>query len=284
MAEVEKNIPEIDDVLDKPVELQAGLDVLLEKLNFEKAAKKIKSRRKLYSRLVIIGLTVLIVGSLLVYFLSSASNVRSVKVVNNRYLSDEYIQELTGISTDSKYLLLFTSFNGFKAEDSPLIKDIRVEKGGNRSVVIYVEENTIMGYRYTDKMELVLGDGTIIPFESRYIYSLAILPMFMINDNDRTVAIAKEMNNLDTDIISRISEVKEYSLSYDPNMVKFVMDDGYRIYTSLDGVKYIAEYLKIITSSSSKHSCIFIDPDHQMAVIRDCKDLESPHGAGETGE
>ncbi|MBR0230547.1 MAG: hypothetical protein IJL94_04085, partial [Erysipelotrichaceae bacterium] len=75
MAEVEKNIPEIDDVLDKPVELQAGLDVLLEKLNFEKAARKIKSRRKLYSRLIIIGLTILIVGSLLVYFLSSASNV-----------------------------------------------------------------------------------------------------------------------------------------------------------------------------------------------------------------
>ena len=276
-------MPEIDDVLDKPVELQAGLDVLMEKLDFEKAAKKLKSRRTLYSRLVIIGLVLLIVGSLALYFFSSASNVRSVKVVNNHYLSDEYIQELTGISTDSKYLLLFTSFNGYKAEDSPLIKDIRVEKGGNRSVVIYVEENTIMGYRYTDKMELVLGDGEIIPFESRYIFSLAILPMFMIGDNDRTIAIAKEMNNLDTDIISRISEIKEYSMSYDPNMVKFVMDDGYRIYTSLDGVKYIAEYLKIITSSSSKHSCIFIDPDHQMAVIRDCKDLEQPQTADESG-
>jgi len=276
-------MPEIDDVLDKPVELQAGLDVLMEKLDFEKAAKKLKSRRTLYSRLVIIGLVLLIVGSLALYFFSSASNVRSVKVVNNHYLSDEYIQELTGISTDSKYLLLFTSFNGYKAEDSPLIKNIRVEKGGNRSVVIYVEENTIMGYRYTDKMELVLGDGEIIPFESRYIFSLAILPMFMIGDNDRTIAIAKEMNNLDTDIISRISEIKEYSMSYDPNMVKFVMDDGYRIYTSLDGVKYIAEYLKIITSSSSKHSCIFIDPDHQMAVIRDCKDLEQPQTADESG-
>ena len=283
MEKVDKNMPEIDDVLDKPVELQAGLDVLMEKLDFEKAAKKLKSRRTLYSRLVIIGLVLLIVGSLALYFFSSASNVRSVKVVNNHYLSDEYIQELTGISTDSKYLLLFTSFNGYKAEDSPLIKDIRVEKGGNRSVVIYVEENTIMGYRYTDKMELVLGDGEIIPFESRYIFSLAILPMFMIGDNDRTIAIAKEMNNLDTDIISRISEIKEYSMSYDPNMVKFVMDDGYRIYTSLDGVKYIAEYLKIITSSSSKHSCIFIDPDHQMAVIRDCKDLEQPQTADESG-
>ena len=283
MEKVDKNMPEIDDVLDKPVELQAGLDVLLEKLDFEKAAKKLKSRRTLYSRLVIIGLVLLIVGSLALYFFSSASNVRSVKVVNNHYLSDEYIQELTGISTDSKYLLLFTSFNGYKAEDSPLIKNIRVEKGGNRSVVIYVEENTIMGYRYTDKMELVLGDGKIIPFESRYIFSLAILPMFMIGDNDRTIAIAKEMNNLDTDIISRISEIKEYSMSYDPNMVKFVMDDGYRIYTSLDGVKYIAEYRKIITSSSSKHSCIFIDPDHQMAVIRDCKDLEQPQAAEEGG-
>ena len=283
MEKVDKNMPEIDDVLDKPVELQAGLDVLMEKLDFEKAAKKLKSRRTLYSRLVIIGLVLLIVGSLALYFFSSASNVRSVKVVNNHYLSDEYIQELTGISTDSKYLLLFTSFNGYKAEDSPLIKNIRVEKGGNRSVVIYVEENTIMGYRYTDKMELVLGDGEIIPFESRYIFSLAILPMFMIGDNDRTIAIAKEMNNLDTDIISRISEIKEYSMSYDPNMVKFVMDDGYRIYTSLDGVKYIAEYLKIITSSSSKHSCIFIDPDHQMAVIRDCKDLEQPQTADDGG-
>ena len=284
MEKVKNNIPSVDDILDRPADLEAGIDVLKETVNSEKNKLKLKKRKKHILRLSLFFLILLLIGGSVFYFSSDYSNVRSVKVLNNKYLSDDYIMELTGINTKSKYLLLFTSFNGFKAEDSPLIKDVRVEKGANRSVVIYVEENTIMGYRYSDKMELVLGDGTIIPFEGKYIYSLAILPMFMINDNERTVAIAKQMNKLDTDIISRISEVREYSLSYDSNIVKFVMDDGYRIYSSLDGVPLIAEYLKIITSSTSKNSCIFIDADHQVAVIRDCAELEQLNVSNSTGD
>ena len=271
-------------------EVEAGINIIRRKVDLEKAKKKLKARKKLYSIFALLG----IIGALLlmcfIYILLPISNVRSVKILNNNYLSDEYIQELTGISTKSEYVLLFTSLKSFKAKRSPLVNDIKIERGSNKTVIIDVDENPIMGYRYTTGMELVLGDGSIVKFDQKYIKGLTILPMFMNVKDEKVARVAIAMSKLDFDTISRIAEVRDFSLSYDSDMVKFIMDDGYEVYSSIDGIPLLKNYIDIITTTTSPNKCIYLDYDHNNAIVRNCQEMEKmangeqPEETGESTE
>ena len=256
-------------------EVDAGIKIIRQKVDLEKAKKKLAAKKKLYSILLILG----IIGSLLlgfgIYLLTPYSNVRSVKIINNNYLSDEYIQELTGISTKSEYMLLFTRIKSFVASRSPLINEIDIRRGPNKSVVIEVDENPIMGYRVNNgKMELILGDGSFVEFDQKYVKGITILPLFMNVKDDKVSQVAVQMSRLDFDTVSRIAEVRDFSLSYDNNMVKFIMDDGYEIYTSIDGIPLMTNYLDIITTTTSPNRCVYLDYDHNNAIVRNCREIE----------
>lgn len=255
-------------------EVEAGINIIRQKVDLEKTRKKLKAKKKLYSIFALLG----IIGALLlmcvIYILLPGSNVRSVKIINNNYLSDEYIQELTGISTKSEYVLLFPSLKAFKASRSPLVNGVKIERGSNKTVIIDVDENPIMGYRYNNGMELVLGDGSIIRFDQKYIKGLTILPMFMNVGDDKVSQVAIAMSKLDFDTISRIAEVRDFSLSYDSNMVKFIMDEGYAVYSSIDGIPLLKNYIDIITTTTSPNKCIYLDYDHNNAIVRNCQEME----------
>ena len=255
-------------------EVEAGINIIRQKVDLEKARKKLIARKKVYSILLLAGIIGMIGLMFFIYLLSPASNVRSVKIINNNYLSDEYIQELTGISTKSEYVLLFPGFKEYKASRSPLINDIRITRGANKTVIIDVDENPIMGYRFKDKMELVLGDGSIIKFDQKYVKGITILPLFMNVKDEKVVQVATQMNRLDFDTVSRIAEVRDFSMSYDSDMVKFVMDDGYEVYTTLDGIPLLVNYLDIITTTTSPNRCIYLDYDHNNAIVRNCREIE----------
>ena len=259
-------------------EVETGINIIRQKVDLEKAKKKLKTKKKLYSIFRLLGL----IGTLLlicgIYIVLPVSNVRSVKIVNNNYLSDEYIQELTGVSTKSEYVLLFTALRSFRAAQSPLVNNIKIERGPNKTVIIDVDENPIMGYRYGKGMELILGDGSIIAFDQKYIKGLTILPMFMNVEEEKISRVAQAMNKLDFDTISRIAEVRDFSLSYDSDMVKFIMDDGYTVYSSVDGIPLLKSYISIITTTTSANKCIYLDYDHNNAIVRNCQEMEKMAG------
>ncbi|MBQ1521707.1 MAG: FtsQ-type POTRA domain-containing protein [Erysipelotrichaceae bacterium] len=255
-------------------EVEAGINIIRQKVDLEKAKKKLIARKKVYSILLLAGIIGFIGLMFFVYLLTPASNVRSVKILNNNYLSDEYIQELTGISTKSEYVLLFPGLKAYKASRSPLINNVKITRGPSKTVIIDVEENPIMGYRFKDNMELVLGDGSIIKFDQKYVKGITILPLFMNVKDEKVAQVATQMNRLDFDTVSRIAEVRDFSMSYDSDMVKFVMDDGYEVYTSLDGIPLLVNYLDIITTTTSPNRCVYLDYDHNNAIVRNCREIE----------
>lgn len=256
-------------------ELEAGQKLVKQTLDFEKARVVFMAKRKRNSRLLLLGVLFLSFLVIAAYTLSSISNVRSIKISGNSFLSDKYIAELVGIDADSKYMFIVPILKESKASGSPLIKEVRVLKRKNNSIVINVTENKIVGYQYESSMQLVLGDGSLLPFESRYVKNLALLPMFMGLEQEKLLRVAVEMAKLETDILVRISEVRDYALSYDNDMVKFVMEDGYTIYSSVAGIEMLNQYLGILKNTSSKYRCILMDRVNNVAILRDCAELEA---------
>ncbi|MBQ9037554.1 MAG: FtsQ-type POTRA domain-containing protein [Erysipelotrichaceae bacterium] len=269
--EIDEKIKEVQET---DSELEAGKKAIEETLEQEKTEKKLKRKKVIQSRLLIVGIIVSIVGIFLAYIISPFSNVRSVKVINNVFLSEDYIKKSAGISTDSEFVLLFPMVKEISMKTDPLIKDVDIRRGANHSVVIDVKENDIVGYRYDQSMDLILGDGSYVTFKSEYISNLSLLPMFMSVSDEKTKMVAEEMKDLDPDVLYRIAEVRDFALSYDENMIKFVMEDGYKVYTTITGSNFLKDYLSIIKNTGSSHKCIYFDTENNVAVMRSCEQLE----------
>ncbi|MBQ1878542.1 MAG: FtsQ-type POTRA domain-containing protein [Erysipelotrichaceae bacterium] len=259
---------------DLPSEEEAGQEIILQKLNLEKARKELSERKKLLTVAVLTGILMIFAVIFMLYMFSPVSNVKNIRVVGNYYLSDQYILEQCGLSTDSKYVLLFAPFKEGDAEKSPLINKVHISRDKNMTVVVTVEENRLMGYRYDKKMELILADGSFIPFDGTYLKNLSLLPMYISMKEEKIRQVVEQLVKLDDDIVSRISEVKDFALSYDNNMVKFTMDDNYKVICSLNAVPLMKDYMQIVINTTSKMGCIYFDAASSTAVVRDCKELE----------
>lgn len=269
--EIDENLKNIQE---SETEVEAGKEFIKETLTLEEAAKRLARKKIWHSRLLVVGIIVAIVGCIIGYLISDLSNVRSVKVINNSFLSAEYVMDQSGISTESDFILIFPKIKELSLRSDPLIKDVKITRGPNHSVIIDVTENSIVGYRYEEKMQLILGDGSFVDFKSKYISNLSLLPMFMSVPEEKIKMVAERLAELDPEVVMRISEVRDYALSYDENMIKFVMEDGYAVYSSMDGISYLKDYLSIIKNTGSSNKCIYFDTENKVAVMRSCSELE----------
>ena len=95
---------EIDDNLkniqETETEVEAGKEAIRETITLEEAAKRLARKKIWHSRLLVVGVIVAIVGIIIGYLISDLSNVRSVKVINNCFVSSDYIIEEAGITTE----------------------------------------------------------------------------------------------------------------------------------------------------------------------------------------
>lgn len=272
----ENDHPETPDVIGEfsRSQQEAGRQVLQDTLQ-ERREKRKQQRRQAGRRRARIILPILAaVAAMGLYLLTPAANVQSIKVINNVFLSDEYVCQAAGISRSSKYLLVVPWFREISARQNPLIADLDVRKGAGHSVVLDVTETPIVGYRYDGAMELVLGDGTTMAFESGYISDLSLLPLFMDLPDSKLSAVAQAMAQLDDDLLMRIAEVRDFGLSFNADMVKFVMCDGYIVYVPISGIGLLKDYLQVITSTNSPYQCIYFDDENNVAVLRSCEELE----------
>lgn len=250
-----------------------------------KKEKTFKLSKKGYVIIICSFFCILFLVRFCIYLFTDESNVKNIKIVNNYYLSDEYIKEIADIDYNDKYIFLFPSFKEMKFKNNPLFKNISIKRERNNTIIIDVSENSILGYCYDDNnvigdysddyMQLVLSDGSKYDFDNKYIKGYGLLIKFKDISNDYLTLICEKLNNVNIDILLRISEIELTNFSFDENMVKLTMDDGYQMYSSISNLSYITNYLDIIISTKSTYKCIYIYnvDDTYYANVVDCKDF-----------
>ena len=209
--------------------------------------------------------------------------IKNIRITGNHYLSEDYLRKLIGISEGDRYFFRLLSAVEDRAEQSELVRKVTVSRREGLSYLIEVEENTIVGYQIsgasTDVTStLILADGQIIPFSAEYMKNIALTPLFINISEDNCRAIAGQLGKLETDILSRISEVSVTSFTYDENMVKLTMEDGYRVYSSINGLGYMKDYFDIVINKSSESgSCILIMEEYASAAVLECSEIEEKY-------
>ena len=234
-----------------------------------------KKKKKKLSKIGKITISlVLLIFTLIILFVLTRK-VNSIKIEGNDLVNDEYILELLDLDEDS---MVFDGYNFVKisqAKKDKLIDDIDIKINKGRLLVVNVKENKPVGQRViNDKTQLILASGDIIDYQSGSIKDLTLLPYFVDIDDEKTSKIAQKFAQLDNDNLFRISEVHDLSFTYDDDMVKLVMDEGYYIYSSLEGITYVKNYLQIIANDQNDNKCILIMEQYNKAIKMDCSELE----------
>ncbi len=238
-----------------------------------------KTKRKLSKKgILFINLTLFFsIACFTLYYMSDLARIRSIKITNNEFVSENYIKSILNFDINDSLITLFPKFKEIKLKENKLFDDVKISVVENNCVVVSIKENRIVGHFIKDnKTSFILGDGTIIDFQAKYIDNLALIPLFVDIDLEKIKIIAVEFNKLSYDTITRISEVHNLAFTYDDNMVKLVMDEGFYICSSLQGLPYVDNYADIIAYEDKvENKCILIIEEYSKAVRIDCSEIES---------
>lgn len=218
---------------------------------------KKNKKRKIFEFIIVI---LLFTGSVL-YFLNV--RVKNIYVVGNKILTD---QEIIELSTLENYPKLFqkTSKNiENKIKISPYIEDVKVKKNLFGKVVIEVLEYKILLKDETDNQyylsnykKMSLDDDILgVPILINYV-ELDILNQFM-----------KKLNNIDKDILEKISEIEYTPNEYDQDLFLFYMNDGNYVYITTTRLLNINKYIEIVDSLDGKKGILYLDSGNHFKIL-----------------
>ncbi len=209
-------------------------------------------------KLFVLGIFISLVIVILMYFYNPNTNVRVVHFDNNTFLKDEYLLELSEITTDSKYLLVFNHVVEQNLLASPFIKDVIVTHDIYNSIIVDVEEYNVLAYQYNDEPKLIIEDGSTILMDESTAHLISYVPIiFGGYTKEMLVNLANALNKLDRHIIENIAEIHNHQEEYDPNMLRIVMRDGRNIYTSLIAIETVNVYYDIINDLTPENKCLY---------------------------
>lgn len=215
-----------------------------------KKSKKKKRMKLRYGR-VLLALVILgIIGFILYHTMDL--RIRNIYVLNNVYLTDQQVIERANLEDYPSTVEELSMFIKSNLEKDVMIYRATVTKKGLFSVTIGVEENRPIFYD-KNKNHLILLDGSTT--EGNYM-----VPTLINYTPDKLYKkLTKKLIALDTNILSRISEIE-----YDPNDVdasRFLvsMTDGNYVYLSLNQFQKINSYLDIIKTFPNKKGILYLD-------------------------
>lgn len=206
------------------------------------------------------------------YLFSSASRVKAVKISGNHYLADSYIEEISSIQTGDIYYFCIPVIKEMKIKNDPMISDADVTLSYNGVINIEITEKKPIGYRYDDETPVILlSDNTTAELKSEYLDIIASVPLISgFNEEEQTRLLTKAFADVDQSIIESISEITQFSLSYDDEAMKIHMRNGGYFIGNYQNVDKLNQYYAIYSNMNDKSKCISADENSSVAYSYTC--------------
>lgn len=250
-----------------------------------------RSKSRLFLAAMITGMVLIFT----VYLLSDQSKIAGVQVEGNQYLSTQEIMSITGINENSRSLFVFESLIQNTAKKHPLIQDVTIKEDAQGVIQILVTEKELVGYHYLSNPQILTKEGELIEMSDDLMFLITRIPLIVgfnangseTEENELSLLqrLAKAMKAVDSSKIQMISEIHQYSYSYDENGILCRMQDGNRVYGSFYSIGVLNDYNKIASALPQKKNCVYIDemtknpytslcPEEQQALEEQQKEQE----------
>lgn len=247
--------------------------------------KKVRLEKKIRSNAWMLRLlfTVLFVS----YLASDISKVKCISVIGNDIFSKEYIEETSQLSFDSLYFGIVPSQIEKKLMKNPLIDHANVSRKGNNIVMIeIVEKKIIASFQKESQLFYLCEDGSLVEVSKESLDYMSKVPFIVdLETNDELlVKLAKPLGKVDEDVLSMMSEIVWYPLSYDEMQLKINMIDHNYVFISIYDIEAINDYRKIVSSLTKSKECIYFDSNATHPYTSEClfDIVEESEGESET--
>ncbi|MFR6361442.1 cell division protein FtsQ/DivIB [Amedibacterium intestinale] len=245
---------------------------------FLKLENKKKKRKRRNRKIRMMVLAFLIVAGI-VYFGSDVSKIKVLKITGNQFYTEDQIKQLANVSEKSRNLLHPSFLLEWKLKRNDLIEDVKVDKTFHGEVSIAIQETKILGYYVAnDKSYLLLEDGSSKEIKEENLNSIIYFPYIDGFSEEELKNLAKAFRTsgkeIESEMISMISEILPHKESYDEHMVKIVMQDGNTIYASYDSLGLLNAYKSALKDLKGKKVCIFMDAQTESLTTENCSSFK----------
>ena len=223
----------------------------------EKEEQIVKHRKIKFANILVVLLLFYIIGYFIYRILVAPIN--NIYIVNNKYLSDQEIIDISGIRNYPSFILT-TSFSiKNKLMKNSLINDVKVTKKIGNVIEINVEEYEPL-FVYDSK--ILLSSGNTIDGD----YNLPVIKN-KINDDILDKLISK-YQNVENEIRLLISEIEYVPNDIDKERFLITMNDGNYVYITLYKINSLNEYVKIVSSlNTNKNGILYLDSGNYFEVF-----------------
>jgi len=217
-----------------------------------------KNKKKLILKIL---LCLLILGLMIVIFLTI--KVKNIYVIGNTLLSDQEILEQTNLLDYPNLYKVNSRELENKIKLIPYIEKVNVRKNIFGRVDIEISEYKMLLKNEIDN-SIYLSNLKSIPLGSE-VFEIPSLTNYV--DEDILKEFLKELNNIDLDVLNKISEVTYAPSKYDKDLFLFNMTDGNYVYITTKRLEYINEYTDILMKLNGKKGIMYLDSGNHFKIL-----------------
>lgn len=182
--------------------------------------------------------------------------IKNIVIYGNELLNDQEIIDLANLSDYPKYYSFTKKQVKKNIEKNEYIKEVKVKRTFFHKLEIYIEEYKILMYEYSTN-NYILSNGETVSSDKYDSQGYPTLVNYVSDEvYDRFI---KQLNNLDSNIINQISEIKYEPSQYDNGRFFLTMNDGNYIYINISNFKSLNLYNDIYPSFDGHIGILFLD-------------------------
>ena len=221
--------------------------------------KKQKKKKINLFRVFIFILFLLLIAITIKFLLDV--KIKNIVILNNNYYTDEQIIEAANIQDYPKFLLLNKNRVRNKLKKLDLIDDVKIYKKKGFVLEIEVKEKKIL-YLKRSINEYVLSDRSTISLDN--VVGVPTLINFLEEDTENKFIDA--FSDIDSNIISLISEIEYNKTEYDSERFLLYMNDGNEVYITITKLNKLNKYESIVSKLNGKRGILYLDSGNYLEV------------------
>lgn len=218
--------------------------------------KKVKVKLK-YKNILLFGLIFFLLLFLIIYIVTRP--ITNIYIKGNTFLSDWDIIKLSSLDSYPKNIKASSLIIKKKLEKNDMIIKAKVRKKSLTKVYIEIEENRPLFYDQ-NLNKVIMKDGKKLDNTFQVPYLVNNIP------EDIYEKFSKKMVDVDTEILSRISEIEYQPNEVDKERFYLSMSDGNYVYINIKNFDSINNYISMLKQLGNKKGILYLDSGEYFEV------------------
>ena len=186
---------------------------------------------------------------------------KNIVILNNSYYSDDDIIYTAGIEDYPKFILLNKNKIKDKLLKLDLIEDVTINKRFGFILEITVKEKKILYYIRSTNLYKASDNKS---YELNNMIGIPTLINYIPENIEKN--FVNKLSNVDSEILSMISEIEYSKTTYDDKRFLLYMNDGNMVYITVSKAELLNKYVEIIKKVDNKKGILYLDSGNYFEI------------------